>query len=132
MNTVEEDIASLTARLQEQRKGTFQDKLAAMTDRPRRKFPNLDDRNWVTRFIARSGVIEGGEVAEPVKRKRSPQIFRERDVTRAIAGHMKAGLAVAGTKFTRDGFIVFTGKPEVIDLAPKEEAQAEANEWDRI
>jgi hypothetical protein len=71
------------------------------------------------------------ELPKPLtKKKRGPSPFRERDVTRAIAGHMKAGLSVARTEIGKDGrIIVVTGKPEPVDLAPDREA-SDANEWD--
>lgn len=113
-------------------KSTLRDRLAAM-NRPRPNFPNLDDPNWVTRFIARSGIVEGddGEVVKARGKRR--QIFRERDITRAIAGHMKAGLAVAGTKIGPDGsIVVITGAPEKIELAPDQQSAEAVNEWDAV
>lgn len=70
------------------------------------------------------------EVAKPAK-QRGPAIFRERDITRAIAGHMKAGLPVAGTKIDRQGnIVIITGKPEPVELAPDQQSAEAVNEWD--
>lgn len=69
---------------------------------------------------------------DKAKRKaRGPAAFRERDVTRAIAGHMKAGLSVARTEIGKDGrIIVVTGKSEPVELAPDQKASQDVNEWD--
>jgi hypothetical protein len=62
------------------------------------------------------------------RRKRRPSVFRERDVTRAIASTMKAGLSVAATEIARDGSIrIVTGAPERTEIA-----SASANEWDEV
>lgn len=98
----------------------------------------LSSANPVTRAKAQAEQAARVKAVEPVKlepvkvqRKRKPQIFRERDITRAIAGHMKAGLAVAGTKIAPDGSIVIiTGTPEAVNLAPSDEQTEPANEWD--
>lgn len=120
----------MSAQLQARRKGTLQDRLAA-ADRPRPKLANLDDPGLWKR-IGMTDAVEGDdEVVKPAQRKRKPQIFRKRDIDRAIAGHMKAGLAVAGTKITPDGcIIIITGKPEVVNLVPSVEQAEPANEWD--
>jgi hypothetical protein len=67
----------------------------------------------------------GGDVEIASKAKgKKPQVFRERDVRRAIAGHLKAGLSVHHTMIDREGAIViFTGQPEPVSVAP-------ANAWD--
>ena len=77
-------------------------------------------------YTASAEADDGIEVAAPSCRKRKPLIFRERDITRAIAGHLKAGLSVAGTKIDMTGtIVVLTGQPERVDLAPNETA----DEW---
>lgn len=70
---------------------------------------------------------------KPKRKARGPSPFRERDVTRAIAGHMKAGLSVARTMIDKAGNIVIvTGKSEPVDLAPDQEATEAVNEWDTL
>jgi hypothetical protein len=60
---------------------------------------------------------------KPAKGKK-PQVFRERDVSRAIAGHLKAGLSVHHTMVDREGrIVIFTGQPEPTSVVP-------ANAWD--
>lgn len=70
------------------------------------------------------------EVAKPVK-QRGPAVFRERDITRAIAGHLKAGLSVDRTMIDKAGnIIIITGKPEPVELAPDQQSAEAVNEWD--
>jgi hypothetical protein len=58
--------------------------------------------------------------------KRSPLAFTKRDVTRAIEGHMAAGLSVQRTEIDRTGRIsIVTGQPEETSIALE-------NEWDSI
>lgn len=109
---------------------------------------HLDDPGLVDRIMARGQasfdefmetyVSDDGEPvpmvkSEPVKAKRGPSIFRERDITRAIAGHMKAGLSVAGTKIDKAGnIVILTGKPEPVELAPDQQPAEAVNEWDTL
>lgn len=128
MSPAPDPIAALAARLQAQRKGY----VLPERYRPRPNFDHLDDPDLWRRLTAD---VEGddGEVMEAVKaRGKRRQVFRERDITRAIAGTLKAGLAVAGTKIAPDGsIVVITGAPEKIDLAPIADHDREAaNEWD--
>jgi hypothetical protein len=63
--------------------------------------------------------------AEPARRTRRPLSFTKRDVARAIAGHMQAGLSVQRVEIDRSGRIVIvTGQAETT-IAP-------ANEWDYV
>ena len=117
------------------RKGTLLDRLrAANANKPKPDLSHLDDPGlWKRIGLSEAVDVDDGEELEPVKpqRKRKPQIFRERDITRAIAGHMKAGLAVAGTKIDKAGnIIIITGRPEAVNLAPSDEQTEPANEWD--
>ncbi len=113
---ITDTIATLTARLHQQR---------------------LTSANPATRARAMAEQaarvkVEAVKVEPVTPRGKRRQVFRERDITRAIAGHMKAGLAVAGTKIGPDGsIVVITGAPEKIDLAPVTKQEREAvNEWD--
>ena len=61
------------------------------------------------------------------KRKRRPLTFKRRDVERAIAGHMQAGLSVQRTEIDPSGRIaIVTGKPEPVGIVPKQTV----SEWD--
>jgi hypothetical protein len=61
-----------------------------------------------------------------IRGNRKPLIFRERDIRRAIAGHMKAGLSVKRTEIDATGRIVIvTGQPEPTNITPE-------NEWDTV
>jgi ATP/maltotriose-dependent transcriptional regulator MalT len=74
-------------------------------------------------------LLDLDDVKAAPPRNRSPLTFRERDVSRAIAGHLKAGMGVARTEIGRDGRIVIvTGAPERTEIAPT----SEANEWDEV
>src|SRR6266478_4650496 len=66
------------------------------------------------------------KLAASTPKQRKPLVFRERDLRRAIAGHLKAGLSVHHTLIDKDGRIsIFTGQPEPTSVAP-------ANEWDTV
>jgi hypothetical protein len=68
-------------------------------------------------------VVEAVETAK-MKRTRRPLVFRERDLSRAIAGHLKGGLSVHHTMIDRGGrIVIFTGSSEPTNIVP-------ANEWD--
>jgi hypothetical protein len=62
------------------------------------------------------------------KRKRGPQKFKKRDIERAVAGHMHAGLSVQRTEIDNDGrrIVIVTGQPEQVPIAPKQAV----SEWD--
>jgi len=61
---------------------------------------------------------------------RRPNIFRQRDVMRAVKAVTAAGLHVVGVKIGRQGEIeVVTSESAVQDSAP---LAREENEWDRI
>lgn len=77
-------------------------------------------------FAAEYAAAHPVDDVETPSRKRKPLVFRERDVSRAIAGHMKAGLSVVRTEIAPDGRIVIvTGAPESAEIAP-------VNEWDLV
>jgi hypothetical protein len=60
--------------------------------------------------------------AAPVKRRRGPCLFRQRDVTKALRAVTAAGLPVAKVEVGTDGkIIVTTGKPS---------EETERNPWD--
>jgi hypothetical protein len=61
----------------------------------------------------------------PEKRKRRPLVFKKRDISRAVAGHMQAGLSVARTEIDPSGRIVIVTKDsDAGALVP--------NEWDEV
>jgi hypothetical protein len=67
--------------------------------------------------------------ATPEKRKRRPLTFKKRDVSRAVAGHMQAGLSVQRTEIDKTGRIVIvTGQPEPVSIVPKQ--PEDVSEWD--
>lgn len=115
---------------------------AAQATKPKHDKSHLDDMGGLMARITARGVadFEAFQAAHPELadddtvqakpvRKRRPLVFRERDVTRAIAGHMKAGLSVQRTEIDPSGRIVIvTGQAERIDLAPTEIEVV--NEWD--
>lgn len=60
---------------------------------------------------------------------RGQQTFKERDVTKALKGALKAGMAVGRVEIDKDGkIVVVTARPE--DAVNKE--KPEKNEWDRL
>ncbi len=66
--TITDAIAAMSAQLQANRKSTLQDRLAAMTDRPRPDLSHLDDPGLWAR-IGMTADVQGddGEVREQVK-----------------------------------------------------------------
>jgi hypothetical protein len=67
--------------------------------------------------------------AAPEKRKRRPLTFKKRDISRAVAGHMQAGLSVQRTEIDKTGRIVIvTGQPEPVSIVPKQPENV--SEWD--
>jgi hypothetical protein len=68
-----------------------------------------------------------GRAATPRKRRRLA--FTKRDLARAIAGHVQAGLSVQRVEIDQTGHIIIvTGQAEATDLAP---LSAE-NEWNML
>jgi hypothetical protein len=64
--------------------------------------------------------------SERPERKRRPLMFRERDLRRAIAGHLKAGLSVVRTEIDVHGLIIIvTRDDEPVSVVP-------VNEWDSV
>jgi hypothetical protein len=133
-------VTALIERLRAARSGTT---LAATTNRPaavrdvNAEFARIEAR-WASEYRAfeveywaehpPEPTLDTDDAPEPniVKRKRRPLIFRERDIKRAIAGHMKAGLSVKRTEIDASGRIVIvTGQPEQTSITPE-------NEWDTV
>ncbi len=106
----------------------------AVTDKIEASFDRIKAR-WdaeYREFEAAYAAEHADDAPEPEKArgKRRPLKFRERDIRRAIAGHLKAGLSVQRTEIDASGRIVIvTGQPEATDLAPADRAVA-ASEWD--
>jgi hypothetical protein len=96
---------------------------------PRPNLDFLDDADFARRFTPEvvgddDAAIERASPA--AKRKRGPQVFRERDLKRAITGHLKAGLSIKRTMIDTMGRIVIeTGQPDATPVAPE-------NEWDSL
>jgi hypothetical protein len=79
-----------------------------------------DGLGWPTR------IGPGLAFLSPQKQKRKPLVFRERDIARAIAGHLKAGLSVARVEIDASGrIVVVTGNAESSGVALN-------NEWDDV
>lgn len=126
--TITDKIATLTARLQASRKGTLLECLRA-SNRPRPNFDHLNDPDLWTRFIARSGVVEGYDddavVPAPVKRKRAAP----RPTLRSVAKQATtAGISVRQYDFHPCGKIsAIVGEPEPLNAAAV--PQIDASEW---
>ncbi|MGJ4961589.1 hypothetical protein [Bradyrhizobium sp. HKCCYLRH3061] len=105
---------------------------ARNASRPKRAASHLDDMDALMARITARGAADFAvyqaahqddeeEVSAKPVRKRRPLVFRERDITRAIAGALKAGLSVQRTEIDVTGRIVIvTGRPEPTDLVPDE------------
>lgn len=99
------DMPALMARIEARGRAEFEEFC--------RNHPELADDDEAQEAAATSGR----------KPKRRSLIFRERDITRAIAGHLKAGLSVARVEVDTGGRIVIvTGKPEATELVPETSA----------
>lgn len=91
---------------------------------------DLDDPDLMRRLTAECVGSDADDAPEPepvkARGNRRPLKFRERDISRAIAGHLKAGLSVQRTEIDASGRIVIvTGQPEPTTVAP-------VNEWDTV
>jgi hypothetical protein len=75
-----------------------------------------------------SDLIIGQSVPKSTHGRR-PLAFTKRDLARAIAGHMQAGLSVQRVEIDKNGrIIIVTGQAEATNLAP----QSAENEWDTL